>query len=621
MDRSVPTSPHVAPPPIPGSAPPQPPSYASSSRAAPPLLTYSPSNVAVISSGDGPRVPHAVSLTNVTPQPVSNKGTLNIHIPAWGLVLVWPPYVPDIPSSDFSSSEREPPAEDTVLSGALEVIMKERRRVKSISVCVQGVSRLYMGKERGWEEDGIFERGVEVLGGDEEGIWLEKGRQSFGFAILLPATLAATDTHTFGRVSYILTARVEGIPTSSRTFNSYFSSTPRSGLDPAIPNIVDFERVIARSDRKGKGRSDSASSGLSHQRGGAEQAGPGLYTLRQPTSPPLSPGPIGGSESASSSTSSLASRLEGLSPSDGWLKGDLCASRELQVHGNPDGVVTRANEIKEGDVEGLGHWCTRATSDIICLSAAVLWHVSIPSPSPSTTIFLVRVVLSQRYTVTSPRNPTAPPTKPEATKRIVIYQVGRAHKQGEEFPARDVPSLWRGPEAGGDGDPAKGWEIKKLVRMPDHDTISATTSRGTITPLRVKHEVVMQIFYSIDGKSAIGKDIDGPGELRVMTMTMPAFLPSCRCTKASLTLPSYESAHSAPADNIDAIITSPPTKDRCLCGSTFAELGEATLKRWQRMEEEDAVVRARQEREEQEAAARSGKSEPSEQARVEGGDV
>lgn len=56
--------------------------------------------------------------------------------------------------------------------------MKERRRVKAISVGVQSVCRLYMGQSRSWEEDGIFERGVEVLSGDEEGIWLEKGSQS-----------------------------------------------------------------------------------------------------------------------------------------------------------------------------------------------------------------------------------------------------------------------------------------------------------------------------------------------------------------------------------------------------------------------------------------------------------
>jgi hypothetical protein len=56
--------------------------------------------------------------------------------------------------------------------------MHERRRCQAISVGVQSVCRLNMGEKRGWEEDGVFERGVEVEGGDEEGIWLEKGSQS-----------------------------------------------------------------------------------------------------------------------------------------------------------------------------------------------------------------------------------------------------------------------------------------------------------------------------------------------------------------------------------------------------------------------------------------------------------
>ncbi len=56
--------------------------------------------------------------------------------------------------------------------------MKERRRVLGISVGVMSVCKLWMGNQRGWEEDGVFERGVEIMGGDAEGIWLEKGSQS-----------------------------------------------------------------------------------------------------------------------------------------------------------------------------------------------------------------------------------------------------------------------------------------------------------------------------------------------------------------------------------------------------------------------------------------------------------
>lgn len=77
-----------------------------------------------------------------------------------------------------SGTTAEPPTEDTVISGYLEVTMRERRRCTAISVGVQSVCRLNMGTKRGWEEDGIFERGVEILSGDAEGIWLDKGSQT-----------------------------------------------------------------------------------------------------------------------------------------------------------------------------------------------------------------------------------------------------------------------------------------------------------------------------------------------------------------------------------------------------------------------------------------------------------
>lgn len=94
--------------------------------------------------------------------------------------LVRPPRPLDLLPVESDGAEREPPNEDTVLSGAIEVTMKERKKVQAISVGVQSVCRLHMGKERGWEDDGIFERGVEVLGGGgEDGIWLEKGSQSY----------------------------------------------------------------------------------------------------------------------------------------------------------------------------------------------------------------------------------------------------------------------------------------------------------------------------------------------------------------------------------------------------------------------------------------------------------
>jgi hypothetical protein len=286
--------------------------------------------------------------------------------------------------------------------------MKERRRCQAISVGVQSVCRLYMGVQRGWEDDGVFERGVEVLGGDADGIWLEKGSQSwvehgwvmcadicdsFTFSILLPATLATHDHHHFGRISYILTARVEGIPANSG-ITAFFKSSA-SKVTGDIPFKEDFDAVIARSDKLAHDRALSrthsresvttAIGGLGLSTSPPEDSAiaigegsptlTGLYTRRQSSDiqrPPnlnLEGSPLSNDvfpddrRSILSSNSNPAERSE----KTGWLKGDLLAARSLIVHANPSptGGVNQLDLRKEGFVEGLGSWRFDASADVV----------------------------------------------------------------------------------------------------------------------------------------------------------------------------------------------------------------------------------------------------------------
>ncbi|KAK8854833.1 hypothetical protein IAR55_003572 [Kwoniella newhampshirensis] len=594
-----------------GSSPRPPPSYARSS------LDRSPS-VNPLVLDERPRVPPPIYLRSSSPQPHSAKGTLKIHVPAWGVNLVRPPRTLELHPLEQGGAEREPPTEDTVLAGALEVTMKERRRVQAISVGIQSVCRLYMG-QRGWEEDGIFERGVEILSGDAEGIWLEKGSQSFSFSLLLPATLATTDYHQFGRVSYILTARVEGVPAST-SFSSIFKGSPVPNLNPEIPNVGDFERVIARSDKiatastgglgsRGGNASRESLLGLGNmsledQNGGASaiavgEGSPsfgGLYTRRQSmdinTSPRIPPLNLNsgspGVEEDRRSEILMASPKE-RSEKTGWLKGDLFASKHVLVHAVPSstGGVSVLDLRKEGFVNGLGTWRFSASSDVFAISSVILLSITLPAPSPCATIFLARLVLVQHYKITSPRTPNEPSIVPETPRHHVLYQVGRPHRPGDRFPSREMESLWRGPEAGGAGSVEEGWKIRAVARMPNHDKIRPSTSEGTITPIRVTHEFLFQVFYSLDGQDVSGGKIDGPGELRMMSVKLPVLIPSCFCTLSALNLPTYDDAHRTPQENIDAILSSPPTSKQCMCGITFAELGEAAMRRLQVAEQDE----------------------------------
>lgn len=96
-----------------------------------------------------------------------------IRMPTHGMVFMKPPDDPLWPHA------RSPdlPREDEVISGVLEirVPLGGRRRCRSIRVGWRTKCKLDMGAGRGWEEDTIFERKAEILGGNSEGIVLEEG--------------------------------------------------------------------------------------------------------------------------------------------------------------------------------------------------------------------------------------------------------------------------------------------------------------------------------------------------------------------------------------------------------------------------------------------------------------
>ena len=68
-----------------------------------------------------------------------------------------------------------------LFNGLVEVVIPPgaKRRCKSVRVGVRTKASLKMTSERGWEHDTIFERRVELLGGDAEGMLLDEGVQRY----------------------------------------------------------------------------------------------------------------------------------------------------------------------------------------------------------------------------------------------------------------------------------------------------------------------------------------------------------------------------------------------------------------------------------------------------------
>jgi hypothetical protein len=168
----------------------------------------------------------------------------------------------------------------------------------------------------------------------------------------------------------------------------------------------------------------------------------------------------------------------------GWLMGDICAIRKLKVHANPSlsAGVFQLDMRKEGYIEGLGPWRFSCSSDNFTIASVMLLNLVAPSPAPECTIFFVRIILSQSYTLHSPRTPNDRPLQPEGPKNHVLYQVGRPHRHGESILGHQVEALWRGASAGGKPGqgPVTGWRTRAVARLPNHEKIRPTTNPGWV---------------------------------------------------------------------------------------------------------------------------------------------
>lgn len=101
----------------------------------------------------------------------SDTPTLTLRVHNYGILFL--PY-PEPPSDD---SDEMQPREDHVLAGELEVQLRDARRVKGIRVGLKTIMVADFGGNKKYEEDVVFERKVEIIGGNADGLWLPSGLQ------------------------------------------------------------------------------------------------------------------------------------------------------------------------------------------------------------------------------------------------------------------------------------------------------------------------------------------------------------------------------------------------------------------------------------------------------------
>ncbi|RSH94654.1 hypothetical protein EHS25_004459 [Saitozyma podzolica] len=478
------------------------------------------------------------------------------------------------------------------------------------------VRRLNLGPMRGWEDDVLFERKVEIRGR----IVLEEGKQRFDFTIVVPTNLGPHDWHPNARITHTLTAEVVG---QSKSSSSWFSSLslsspkhsghngtgqaggggigsgagaagagagvmatpgPDAGAGPSTTSPSPTGRAVSphpqpppppdssrtgRSRSRGRATDKSSGRSKSKSRGGVEQ---------ERVDPPDAMG-IARQMLVSWEDPSASSSKEGEDGAVPWLVGTYETHRPIRLVYNPDvaGGVSSLDMDIPIRAAGLGRVHLRWTSKVWTVCAPLQTSLRI-SADPGATIYSLRVSLTQTTTIHSPRDVSTPtyPVDVEGIKTVRQYEIwkqGVRPRKGEVL-GEDTPALWRnsrfeGKGGAGDdegegereresGENGEEYVVRGVGRLPDDKTMRPSTLAGILTPIEVSHSLLLEIWFSIDQpKSSDGPTNAAPPELSVMRTEKSVIVPSCALIPSVLSLPTYEDTPGTDPSN------PPPTCPLC----------------------------------------------------------
>lgn len=414
----------------------------------------------------------------------------------------------------------------------------------------------------------------------------------FDFTIIIPSNLAPHDWHTNGKIIHDLYAELEGLPEPEfmRTSSSTSLFTMRKGKKSPSAHGSRSSSPAPRGrplstnpSMPGSGASTPLGSG--HGTPAPPQALAGALAslnlnaagLAVPsatagaagaTSPIVgsgsgNPSPPGASSPGGTNPAHLVAEyslsttrqevpflpptpaydeLPGAQPAEvPWIHGTLRAKRNVMLVYNPSlsGGSNELDETANGYVPGLGVWDLSMVSDVWTICALLRIKFDLTSLMDTTTVFAIRLALAQTTTVFSPR------TEEQATftRHFALMERGKRPPVGHHHPDKHYPAVWRGKAAGGkDVTEGDGGEIHidTTARLPDDTVGRPSTLPGVVTPIRVTHNINLEVFFSVFGEDDRGQKmkIPGPGGLRMLRISRPVILPSVSrdCERADISV-------------------------------------------------------------------------------------
>lgn len=165
------------------------------------------------------------------------------------------------------------------------------------------------------------------------------------------------------------------------------------------------------------------------------------------------------------------------------LQEDLKASKEVWIFAVPTAELQPLplDNTSSHFIPGLGilRWTLRSSSCTV--AGLVLLSLGLTSPDPLSTLWMIKMTVSQSVTMTPPANSSGPYEWP-ATETLV-WARGRLPETQREYvfseSERDIP-IWQGDETPGPAN-KKGIglvETRQAVRLPNSSRLRPTTLQG-----------------------------------------------------------------------------------------------------------------------------------------------
>ncbi len=228
------------------------------------------------------------------------------------------------------------------------------------------------------------------------------------------------------------------------------------------------------------------------------------------------------------------------------MSGTLSCTKDLWIYPVKDvrGGATGLDFYARPTVPDLGLWPWSIEMRNCGVGNFLLFKTSMVGGHPLATIYAIKLYITESITLKSLQRPEEEP--------IAVPPINNLLASCGHMPKDKEQPIWEGPDVPHKvGAMMETVQFEKICRMPDENKMRPSTLPGCVcivvvvvivvgvplttnfppchsikTPLHIKHEFRMQIFFSVWGEDVQGNALpnDGPGEPRLATVTCPVMV-------------------------------------------------------------------------------------------------